>query len=75
MRPSTIPFSPQTGDGLLLSWTARGVMTIAVAVALSITSGGCAREEKIIDIEVPGVDIEVKKKDGEPDVDVRKTEP
>lgn len=52
-------------------FTNRLVRVLAVlTVCATGTFSGCQREEKVLDIEAPGVDIEVKKTGDGPDIEV-----
>jgi hypothetical protein len=50
-------------------------LTLAIAAALAVSglSIGCQREERVLDIEAPGVDVEVDrhKDTGELDIDIK----
>jgi len=41
-------------------WLAAGVLTVAASLG-SFGLTGCERKEKVLDIETPGVDVEVER--------------
>ena len=57
------------GEGTLLHRTIGGVTYVMLSLVLALAGCNEVREEKVLDIEAPGVDVEVNRVEGEDGVE------